>query len=59
MFLSGSSLMRVGGERELALGLASCMGVGRMWSGGTREHYASEISDRKLLHTSPVINNQY
>ena len=22
--------------------------VGRMWSGGAREHYVSEISDRKL-----------
>ena len=26
--------------------------AGRMWSGGAREHYASEISDMKLLPTS-------
>ena len=29
--------------------------VGKMWSGGARDHYASEISDRKLPSTSPLI----
>ena len=55
----GVALTSFGGEREPLLKLSSGGGMaqgshtcnnfaGRMWSGGAREHYASEISDRKL-----------
>ena len=51
--------MNLGGKREPLLKLSSggCVArgshtckyfAGRMWSGGAREHYVSEISNRKL-----------
>ena len=50
--------MSLGGEQEPLLKLSSGKGYGprklkhfvaRMWSGGAREHYASESNSRKLL----------
>ena len=69
--------MSLGGEQELLFNLASERGrdqrkpymqnfAGRMWSGGTREHYASEISCHKQKssncpHHSKIkgFNNQW
>ena len=48
--------MSFGDEQEPVLKISSGRGhglrklyfTGRMWSGGAREHYVSEIGDRKL-----------